>query len=249
MHVTLLKASTALVSILLGTLVVTPANAKVSRPSVDARSSVVIPWHDCQSTAKWINVIYASGTRIDSSEVVSVRKRGYTFPVSRYRVCGYMGSGTYTVKTKVWWSVSRVGTKRVRVYRERDVDVPFTCGLEKLPDTPTEDDEWNDYAIYRCAYDDGREWDEDAEYSSSPDDLDYFETYFSVNNLPGGWQASLMQGRLDVWPSDPTSDMPPTFTGATRESESYVTYRKKRVLKWIKKPTMTVTRDVRVTVR
>lgn len=252
MRSTIIHTATAFAVLAAGTLGVGPANANhPPRPYVGVRSSVVIPLHGCQSTAKWVNVIYSPGTRVDSSEVVSVRKSGYTFPLSQYRVCGYMGSGTYTVKTRVRWSVSRKKTKRVRVYSERDVDVPFTCTLESLPDPPTANDEWDDSAVYRCAYDDGREWDEEVDYSRNPEDLEYYERYYWVNNLPTGWISYLVHGQLDVEPANPyaVSELPQTFTGATRESESYFFYRQKRVLRWIKKPTLTVNRVVQVTVR
>lgn len=253
MRRSLLPTATA-VAILAGSLWQGPAYAKSPpRPAVTARSSVVIPSYACQSAAKWVKTIYSPGSRIDSSEVVSVRKRGYTFPVSHYRVCGYMGSGTYTVKVRVRWSVSRWRSKwRWDGYQEL-VDVPFTCSLDRPPDPP-------DYeSVYVCAYDDGREWNDEYEYTTDPDATG-FERYYWVNNLLNGCDHTGLSGNYDWaylwinpqdWSLGPACSQvwPQTLTGGTREPE-WIEYRyKKRVRQWVKKPTFTVSRVVQVTVR
>ncbi len=251
MRSTQFRGATAAAMLVAGSLLAAPAYAKnPPRPYVAARSSVVIPLHGCQSTAKWLDVMYAPRSRVDSAEVVSVRKRGYTFPVSRYRVCGAMGSGTYTVKSRVRWSVSRWRTKWAWNEVVKDVDVPFTCTFNRPPDTP-DDYDGVDYAYYECTFDDGREWDEDVEYYDDMKYVDEYSKFFWVHNLPIGWRSDLWNGSLDVYPPDPwaVSEWPLTLTGAVADTESHYERYKKRVRRWIKRPTFTVKRVVEVTVR
>lgn len=255
-----------------GVVVAPPAQAKrPDPPQVTALSSVTMPSYACQSAGKWVHVTYFPGTRVDSSWVTSVRKQGFTFPVSDYKVCGYMGSGTYTVKTKVRWSVAKWGWKRVPVYRYKDVQkptgeytppvwadkaYPFTCAING---PATQNSEYRGgvlAAFYNCVSDDGS-------------DISFAED--STVNLPSSdWtftDLDYYSGQLILSPTRnniPFSEVPATVTGTATQtvqvggdepiyetvSKRYVHhYRKKRVTRWVKQPALTVNRVVQVTVR
>lgn len=254
-----------------GALVAAPAQARQPEPPlVTARASVIMPSYACQSAGKWVHVTYYPGTRVDSSFVTSVRKRGFTFPVSDYKVCGYMGSGTYTVKTKVRWSAATWGWKRVPVYRYKDVQkptgeytppvwadkaYPFTCTLDG---PTTQNSEYRGgilTAYYRCASDDGSDIDLDEDSTVNLPNSDWTFTY-----LDSSGQLILRPTRTNI----PFDEVPVTVTGTAVNtvqvggdepiyktvSKRYVHhYRKKRVSRWVKKPPLIVSRVVQVTVR
>lgn len=243
-------------------------------PNVTARTSVTIPWYACQFADEWMTVSRKPGTRIDSRWVSSVRKRGYTYPISRGKVCGYMGSGTYTIRMNVKWSRRGWGVKSVPVYRYKDVqkvdhyeyverayeDWPFTCTLLK---TTTGETGGTPYAFssYRCALDNGKQWDAG---------LTLPETY--TTTLPEGHQPS-----WPTWSSYPrenyddvvvygnvTTPAPAAFTGTARVATApegnrpvyrtvkkrYVHhYRKKKVRRWIPQKSVTEVHVVQVSVR
>ncbi len=250
MRSTHFRGATAAAVLVAGSLLAAPAYAKdPPRPYVAARSSVVIPLHGCQSTSRWLDVIYSPGSRVDSAEVVSVRKRGYTFPVSRHRVCGYMDSGTYTIKARVWWSVSRWKTKWFRQRAVRDVDRPFTC---TAPDSAGYKGGLL-YAAYPCVFDDGGDIGDGYHYYTEDVEFeDDYGKYYRLNDMPSGWRSKFWGEDLDVYPPDQSpvrSDWPVAVTGAVVEGELYWDRYKKRVRRWIKKPTFTVKRVVQVTVR
>lgn len=145
-----------------------PAQAKPKPPHVTVRPSVTIPWYGCHDTTDWARVRRYPRTRIVDKQAISVRKRGLTHPVSYYEICGYMGSGTYTVKTKLDWQVRKKEKRSEPVYRYRTVrkftgeytpkvwewrERPITCTLyrEYIPNTsaafyhmcdPPSTDEW-----------------------------------------------------------------------------------------------------------
>jgi hypothetical protein len=255
-----------------GVLATTPAQSKGrDAPQVTVRSSVVIPWHACVTTGKWGTAAPAPGTRVDRAWVVSVRKRGYTFPVSNHKFCGYMGSGTYVLRIKVRWSVVRWRWKRVPVYRYKDVQkftgeytptvwgdklFPFTCRLDAPTTLSTEYLGGILGAYYDCASDDGSE-------------IDFTVTDSEVNLPNPDWDFSHLSydGRLILSPKRyniPFGEVPTTVTGTatdrvvvggeepiyTTVSKRYIHhYRKKQVRRWLKRPTFTVKRVVQVIVR
>lgn len=231
-----------------------------------------MPYYTCQSAGQWTHVTYSPGSRVDSSWVTSVRKRGYTYPVSDFRVCGYMGSGTYTVKTKVMWSVARWGQKRVPVYRWRDVQKPtgeytppiwadqdfsFTCALNGPATLNMEYRGGILLAFYNCSSNDGSRiyfGDTDCCTVNIP------SSDWVLQHLGADAQLLLAPTRNNI----PFGEVPQSVTGIARQSvqvggdepiyetvsQRYVHhYRNKRVRRWVKQPTLTAERTVQVTVR
>lgn len=249
-----------------------PVQAKRPEPpQVIGRSSVTMPAYGCQSAAKWMRHIHFPGTRVDEASVTAVRKQGYTFPVSDAAVCGYMGSGTYTVTTKVWWSASTWRSKHVPVYRYREVrrptgettptewetrDYPFTCALDGPATQNTEYRGGVIIAFYNCSSSDEAPinfgWDDCCTVNLPSSDWTYQGRYYG--------QLLLAPTRNNI----PFSDVPQSVTGTGKGTvavgggdpiyesvrERYVHhYRKKRVLRWVKQRPVIATHVVQVTVR
>lgn len=249
----------------------TPSAAR-TRPDVIARSNVVIPWHSCQGTGRWTQTFSNPGTRVDSASVIAVRKPGYTFPVSEYRVCGYMGSGTYSLRIKVWWSKKHWVKKRVPVYRFKDVqkeigetspepiyeDWPFTCSKVDASSGP----DWT-YSWYNCPRDNGVPW--PTGVYNTPLVTKCVSTLPSELAVDWPWNGNMPTQPSDyerVWVVGDGS--PDTFTGTvtvrtgqTEPQPTYETvqkryihhYRTTKVQRWVRQTPFTVERNVRVDVR
>lgn len=97
---------------------VTVANAKESpRPTVRIPSSFNIPWWDCEEDA-WTWVSVKDGKRIRVRDYdVTIRKPGYTEPIGD-DICGYMGSGTYNFRVKVYTQKRGFKWKKRAVYKK-----------------------------------------------------------------------------------------------------------------------------------
>lgn len=215
--------------------------------------------------------LYFDGTRVDQGWVTSVRKQGYTSPVSDAAVCGYMGSGTYTVRVKVQWSAAVRSWKRIPVYRYRDVqrptgettptqwetrDFPFTCALDGPATQNTEYRGGVTLAFYNCSASDGAPINfgqQDCCTVTMPNsDWTFQDMYYQ--------QLLLAPNRNNI----PFSDVPQSVTGTGKGMvaigggdpvyetvrQQYVHhYRKKRVVRWVRQPPVIANRVVQVTVR
>ena len=248
-----------------------PAEAKPRPPQVTGRTSVTIPPYGCQSAGKWMRPLYFDGTRVDQGWVTSVRKQGYTSPVSDAAVCGYMGSGTYTVRVKVQWSAAVRSWKRIPVYRYREVqqptgettptqwetrDFPMTCALDG---PATQNSEYRGgilMAYYDCA-------------SGGDVSIDFGQQDCCTVTIPNSdWtfngmyyeQIFLASTRNDI----PFGDVPQSLAGTgkadvvvgggdpayeTGRHRSVHHQRQNRFVRWVRQPPVIADRVVQVTVR
>ena len=181
------------------------AYAKPPRPTVTIPSSFNIPWWDCEEDAwTWVDVKDGKRVRVRDYDV-TIRKPGYTEPIGD-EICGYMGSGTYNFRVKVYTQKRGWKWKKRAVYKTYEVQeligytyggkttqfAPFDCQFQdgialQRPDTP---DLWG-VAVYDCLVAGEPNWNLWNDGGLSPD-FDY-----SVNREIG---------TTIVWPDDPGGD-------------------------------------------
>jgi hypothetical protein len=117
MRSTHFRWATAAVVLVAGSLLATPAYAKnPPRPTVRIPSSFNIPWWDCEEDAwTWVDVKDGKRVRVRDYDV-TIRKPGYTEPIGD-DICGYMGSGTYNFRVKVYTQERGWKWKKRAVYK------------------------------------------------------------------------------------------------------------------------------------
>ncbi len=128
------------------------------------------------------------------------------------------------------------------------MDRPFTC---TVPESASYKDGLF-YVEYPCLFDDGGDIGDGYHYYTEDVEFeDDYGKYYRLNDMPTGWRAVFWGEDLDVYPLDqsPPMTVPDTITGAVVEGELYWDRYKKRVRRWVKKPTFSVKRVVQVTVR
>lgn len=98
------------------------AAAKTSTPpSVRIPHSYNLPWWECEPAWQWLDVKDGSKRKVRDYSV-TIRKGGYTEPIGD-DICGYMGSGTYRFRVKVYTKKKVTRVKSRPVYKTYPVQV------------------------------------------------------------------------------------------------------------------------------
>lgn len=134
-------AVVSLLSIPAGALAVPQPARQPKPPAVTGKSGLTIPWHSCYSASRFIEVKTFGRSQIDDWNI-TVRKSGVSVPLGQNRICGYMGSGHYTLVINYLWSYRVKYRETVEVYGPnpsitRDeyggefVKLSFTCDQKR----------------------------------------------------------------------------------------------------------------------
>lgn len=248
---------------------VTVANAKESpRPTVRIPSSFNIPWWDCEEDA-WTWVSVKDGKRIRVRDYdVTIRKPGYTEPIGD-DICGYMGSGTYNFRVKVYTQKRGFKWKKRAVYKTvtwQEIDHydygdyvtqmrPFQCQWYKggiLYDSKVPD-MWQ-MAYYICNI--AGEWWEIYDDGSHPRRIDYTVNRETATSIT--WsepQAVVFSAEPGLTTGEPITGEIRVVTGreatpiyVTKTERKFNHWKRYKVRAWKNAGSFVVTGKVRVNV-